>query len=303
MNLPNAVYVGKGGIQFYRCGKTDHIIRDCPLRFTATLAFAPRKGKGVVKGKSKGTFIADDALYLGNESQQNATGEVEPNTVIVDGGPSNGLGATPSIDQGNDPQSTEPYGNQWLSGWFQEELPHDAYTARSFEGEEWLYFDMQQESSASADSSLCAPMPLIDCGASRTVVGIPWLIKWFGVKRASDLPAFLPSARVFRFGSQTQFSPLGRLIVSGTVSVTTMNHERCAEILSIEADVISLNIPFLVSHVTLCLMRAKLDFAPPTLTIASKFVVELIPSSSGHLKFDWRPITNCPVVKTQNLML
>ena len=109
MNLGSEVFPGKG-IQCYRCGKTDHVLRDCPIPYTKTLAFAPQKsdgkqGKG--KGKpAKGAFIAEaeekevpetDAPPESNLSNENHPSEVQ-----------NPMYGT---------EESQP-SEQWLSSWF-----------------------------------------------------------------------------------------------------------------------------------------------------------------------------------------
>ena len=42
MNMGSEVFLGKG-MRHYRCGKTDHILRGCPVPYTKTLAFSPQK--------------------------------------------------------------------------------------------------------------------------------------------------------------------------------------------------------------------------------------------------------------------
>ena len=51
--------VSKGAGFCYRCGESDHLLRDCPMPFTEQLEYAPRKGVG--KGtKGKVTFEVEE---------------------------------------------------------------------------------------------------------------------------------------------------------------------------------------------------------------------------------------------------
>ena len=43
-NIPNDSLFQAKGLICFRCGKTDHILRDCPLPYTEVLAYAPHKG-------------------------------------------------------------------------------------------------------------------------------------------------------------------------------------------------------------------------------------------------------------------
>ena len=111
MNMGNEVFLGKG-IFCYRCGKADHVLRDCPVPFTKTLAFAPQKGgKGAGKAKStKPTMIAEsenallgeNSVALPLEDQHDEGYPVDSSTTDI-----------PAIDS----QNSEP----WLATWFQEE--------------------------------------------------------------------------------------------------------------------------------------------------------------------------------------
>ena len=51
-NLDNDTFLGRC-IRCYRCGKPDRVIRQRPIPFTHTLAFAPIKGKPQGKGAGK----------------------------------------------------------------------------------------------------------------------------------------------------------------------------------------------------------------------------------------------------------
>ena len=55
MNLNNDIMMGKG-LVFFRCGKDDHTLRNCPLPFQETLAFEPTKGRGGGKGNKEKLF-------------------------------------------------------------------------------------------------------------------------------------------------------------------------------------------------------------------------------------------------------
>ena len=183
-----------------------------PANFHCHFGIRPRKRGIPPEGKPRGAFITADTFPTGHETQNESAGDADMNKT---GGSHEDN--TQCTGQENGPISTEAYENPWMSGWFEEELPHGAYTAQSFAGEEWLYFDMQQESSASSGSPPSPyPMPLIDFGASRTVAGTPWLIRRLGVGKKSELPAFRSAERVFRFGSRSQFSPIGRIVLRGT---------------------------------------------------------------------------------------
>ena len=256
MNLPNSVFVGKGGIICYRCGKGDHVLRDCPLPYTATLAFAPRKGKSTSKGKNKGTFVADEEQFGGQVHTEDdpSTGIDQVNLASPETVESH---ETMGRSNSQDHQISGMRENQRLSGWFGEHSAHDAYTAQCMDGEEWLYFDMETESSALKRNESQNPMPFIDCGASRTVVGVPWLLRWFKVGDSNELPILKPISRMFRFGSQSQFKSQGCIVIKGSVVGKTKERGDITRVIAIEAGVISLNIPFLVSNVALCNLRAK----------------------------------------------
>ena len=55
MNHPDDVMMGKG-LRLFRCGKGDRMLKDCPLPYTAALAFAPKKGKPSSQKAPKSIF-------------------------------------------------------------------------------------------------------------------------------------------------------------------------------------------------------------------------------------------------------
>ena len=59
------------------------------------------------------------------------------------------------------------------------------------------------------------------------------------------------------------------------------------DLLAIEADVLELPIPFLLSQSTLHQLRAEINFADRKLTVFQKNMIPMRQSSSGHLTFQW----------------
>ena len=272
----NAMFFGKGGIFCYRCGKDDHVIRNCPFPYTATLAFAPQKGGSPQKGKSTGMpdgeGSSNGAFFAANETSAQTGNSTdaheasEQNEQIV----SAHQNVTVTNDNGGDLSD-----QQWLSGWFEEECPHDAFTAQRFGNEEWMYYDAPDQTSALRGDIPRNHEPLIDCGASKTVAGLLWLLSWLSRSSADVMQMLSPSNRVFRFGNVKRHNSLGRIVVGGKVSGWTAPKQHSVEVLSIEADVIALDIPFLISNFTLSQMKACIDFGAKILHVSNKFWVQL----------------------------
>ena len=174
--------------------------------------------------------------------------------------------------------------DQWLTSWFQEEC--DAYMATDYLEE--TECSVVENSDASALVRHAPGVyPLIDSGASRTVVGRSWARKWLGV---TDSTPFIPKEtpkRRFKFGSQEKFHSLGARTFYGLAPKATRNNVSRPEVLAIEADVVDLPIPFLLSQDTLKKLGAIICCTSLHMTIGGNLAIPLISLHSGHLSFVW----------------
>ena len=97
------------------------------------------------------------------------------------------------------------------------------------------------------------------------------------------------SGKSFRFGNMGKYSSLGSVIAKGSVSGVSCNGASTMEELPIHTDVISLDVPLLMSKATLKSTHAELNFELDHLVINHSLRVPLINTAGGHIFFDWEP--------------
>ena len=170
----------------------------------------------------------------------------------------------------------------WISSWFESE--RDLYTAEAVLLHEQMIYKN------SGDSVFLQTQegkwePLIDSGAARTVAGLNWLMGWNGVSSQEALQ-LKPIRRVFKFGSQAKFASLGVHILIGMFPCARDDGDH-VDLLAIEADVLNLPIPFLMSQATWYRLNDELDFPRNNLKLRGQIDVPIRRSSSGHLTFLW----------------
>ena len=275
MNIENGIYFGKG-TQCYRCGKRDHVLRDCPAPYTKTLAFAPAKGGSSQPGKPTSSAFIEEEVNVPLEL------DTLPQDQLL---PANDQAAQEpeSIQPGNDKEEST-----WMSNWFHSEF--DAYMAWSFiEGPAVVYDASFQESSASKEDSKVIPnAPISDSGASKSVTGIVWLKRWLGICPEDPLPKLSPSSRRFKFGSQRTFDSIGTIILAGSLPDVPVLNESQPEVLRIRVGVIKLDAPCLISRETLFSLNAAIDFSKLSLTLLNnKLPIPLQVTSGGYITFRW----------------
>ena len=176
----------------------------------------------------------------------------------------------------------------WYSAWFSTE--HDTFMAESSDTAEDVFYPNSGLSvfyQKQMPKQKCEP--LIDSGASRTVVGLDWLLEWDGVNNRESLK-LTPSSRRFKFGSQEAFASLGVYTMIGSLPDARNPHMR-DELLAVNADVLDLSIPFLMSQNTLFQLKADLNFEQKMMKICNTLSIPIRVSSSVHLSFEWKFIS------------
>ena len=148
MNIENGIFFGKG-IHRYRCGKRDHVLRECPLPYKKTLAFAPTKEKG--ESPEKPIHLTEDDVAEQLDIDENSIGSPEEaeNSAITQ-------------SEGSPPEVEE---ETRMSNWFRSEFA--AYMAwSSIEDPSVAYDATFQESSATNEKSkVIQNAPILDSGA------------------------------------------------------------------------------------------------------------------------------------------
>ena len=282
-------FLGKGNspaLICFRCGGADHLLRQCPLPYTATLAFAPRKGTGKPqptdgpkgKGKGKTFLIAEDDVPA-------VTDRPAPEFDAHQLYPAH-TETHPITTQAPEDKTNAKVGEDWVNSWFDDST---VYTASTCEEEYCINISLPNTSTvvSSKDPSYLQCCPLIDSGASKTVVGESWIRMWMKLKKDQPTPFLTTSSGTFRFGSQQKFPSMGQIIPMGRIQGEDTKGAKIQEILAIETDVISLPIPFLLSHDTLQKMNANINFRSTTLSINDYIIIPLRFSSGGHVTFTW----------------
>ena len=236
MNMMNDVMLGKG-IRCYRCGKDDHVLKDCPLPYTAVLAFAPRKGKSDAQKSSKKVYFVDQDDGQQPENPSNLCTPAADETTETS--PDN------ECESGN----VERVGDSaWISSWFNAD--EDAYVAECFESiageEEKMIYQMNRHpSGASSHSTLSSQSEglIIDSGASRSVSGLDWILRWTMLSQESLSQYIRPSKRIFRFCNQYRYESIGILTVVGEATVVSTEAQLSPCKFAVSMDII--NPPYL----------------------------------------------------------
>ena len=111
----------------------------------------------------------------------------------------------------------------------------------------------------------------MDTGASWCVVGLPCLKTWTPKDFTKWEKVVKSSARQFRFGHNEPAQSLGVLMLSGTLWES--DDEELSIIIT--ADVVSVNIPLLISRKALIRMQAIVDVGESQLMIEQKYAIPL----------------------------
>ena len=127
--------------------------------------------------------------------------------------------------------------------------------------------------------------PLIDSGASRTVVGLPRFQGWSGLTSKEELK-LRKSMRVFKFGSRERFQSIWVRILIGSLG-NSISKDYAEDMLAIEADVLELHMPFLLSQNTLSRLNGELNFPKKVMTLSGNIQAPLYVSKSGNIAFQW----------------
>ena len=137
-----------------------------------------------------------------------------------------------------------------------------------FEGD----LDHPQKLKSLVAETLCAAV--LDCGASKTCCGTTWWNDYIQTLDQSDTDKidFQPSNKVFQFGGGDRYESLSRASFPASIG---------GRPLTITADIISADIPLLLSKDSLKKAGASIDFSNDTAHILNE-TVELIPTKSGH---------------------
>ena len=137
-----------------------------------------------------------------------------------------------------------------------------------FEGD----LDHPQKLKSLVAETLCAAV--LDCGASKTCCGTTWWNDYAQTLDQCDIDKieFQPSNKVFQFGGGDRYQSLSTASFPATIG---------GKPLTIIADIISADIPLLLSKDSLKKAGATIDFTNDTAHILNE-TVELIPTKSGH---------------------
>ena len=253
-NIPNDSLFQSKGLKCFRCGKDDHVLRDCPLPYAKVLAYAPQKG-----GET-GTFMRD------SESPElidlNAQLPVEDAFI---GNLSNPILRVEDREENPKDQEIEEGEDTWIGQWFQ----HDSMTFMTSVETEIIpnpvsAFEASSAKSDNPGASLVTP--LIDSGAARTVCGKSWLLRWMRQGKTT-LPQLSPSSTEFRFGSGHLYRSLGCLILTGWSTGTNKAGKEERRTLSFYVDVVDLILPMLISRESLERLEASLSFDTRILSV------------------------------------
>ena len=286
MNMPNKTMTADSGTEknavkgegkCFRCGKRDHILRNCPLPFTPVLAFAPNRSKASPPNR---TFTTETSEELSTEKTMESGSHLTDSTSMVE----------ENIEQGQW-ISEEPQGGEetWISEWLdtvddiQEIAVCDSY---SMELENYVDWTLHSQTTTTFSD---LPYLLIDSGASSSVAGKSWLQKWLSFGGIDVFPALTPSSKVFRFGNGLAFASCGSIAISGRVLARNSANVPQEKFLAFEIDVITLNLPFLVSRKSLTTLQCQLDFSENCLSFKNGWKISTSVTSSGHVSFDWFP--------------
>ena len=247
--------------------KNDHTLKQCPLPFQSKLAFAP------VRKTTQRTFVVNNQAESIDEVIGGGEEELERD-------PDTSTESAPLFEQIH--IATEEEERDWVA-------------SRLGESDQIMAFDNGIDDEVFLSEQIPLPISIpsvhfiIDSGANSTVCGEGRLMRTasrFGFPIPSK---WIPSLKTFRFGNMSKYSSMGRLILSGEVTGKTGNIASKAEELSISIDVISLDVPLILSKATLQSLHATLDFHNDCISFLSGLQVPLIRTPGGHVYFDWKP--------------
>ena len=270
---PKTTKPAQKGIICYRCGKTDHTLRQCPMPFQPKLAFAP------ARIPEKKTFVAINAA--GSEENV-STDNADHIDTSANSEPVESTEAEKLFEQVH--ITTEQEEQDWIASWLERS---DQIMVCDEENTEVFLSELETTTSKVPTLSF-----IIDSGASSTVCGLKWLNKTADTYGFAVPKTFNLSNKAFRFGNNEKHVSIGSVILSGTVIGTNKMKEKVTEKLSILMDIIVLDVPLLLSKATLKSMHATLDFDTDCMWINHLIQVPLINTPGGHILFDWNP-THC----------
>ena len=295
MNLKNQIFAmdgaGRPGASkpmiCYRCGKSDHTLRNCPLPYTPVLAYAPIRDKD---GPVRKTMMAESHL-------DDSTGEVitdyQPETP-VEAPLGDQTSVVPPVTNEDCPE--QQWGNNesaWISQWLEQVQDIEEIAVCEM-------VDLRPSLSvlhAKTDfKSLSSPQVLIDSGASASVSGRGWINRWLLMAGIHTFPPLRPSNKIFRFGNQCSYPSEGVLQLNGRVQALSDSGEKIWLYLTFSIDIINLELPFLLSRQALSSLKSQIDFCSNELVIPSKGKIPLTITRSGHISCQWMPHASSVIV-------
>ena len=298
----------------WRCGKTDHLLKQCPMPFTKLLAFAPKRpfnkpGSGLLLTEEEAIALVQNEEALAADS--GSTSEipaVPPNAPCVN-------------DVLEEPPEVLMTDEDWMNRWMEE---------RTFMLTESTSLDKNVPSAtysindvcpwmADSKNTLCAvrtpnndcleyalaAIPrtgknnschslILDSGATATVAGIKWIRRWMGSSKMSMCPIIQPSMKSFRFGDSRLFHSKGLMIVNGTAPARTKNGVGITREITLGIEIVDTDIPLLLSRSSMAMLGCKLDFENNLLTMHDQTSIPLSILNGGHLSFEWAPSALAP---------
>ena len=265
-NIPNrnltgvAESNGKNTGFCYRCGKSDHLLRDCPLPFTRILAYAPRKGQGkgnaMVATGSSPEALPDIISGAFNSSGKDLNSTSEQQAEI-----------SPLNPQCEESNTTAISDGEWMELWLKdtlmtshefinnnrcqvrEEVNHQVFTVSDEFvdlGASAFYLPNDCGIAKASHNRLDVGDLIVDSGATATVAGLKWMRKWLKDNNKTR-PQLSESNKCFRFGDSRKFNSLGKAIFSG-YSPLGNDSLRVTAKLNFEIDLVSADIPLLISR-------------------------------------------------------
>ena len=120
----------------------------------------------------------------------------------------------------------------------------------------------------------------MDSGASWSIVGTPWLMRWSGCKSKEEWhPVISASRRRFRFGDHQLNKSLGSVLINAGVKDNASKYHTAV----LEVDIVLADAPLLISRASLSKMVDVVGFRHLNLTLASKIVAPLQITPGGHI--------------------
>ena len=163
---------------------------------------------------------------------------------------------------------------QWVGKWNQSSYPSLNTFACS------IIYDVErlEKHHRGTNPVECA---VIDSGATDTVVGGKWIESF---PHASRKPAIMVRSRRFEFGESRSFDIIGVISIPVNLpGISLSGKKHCKMRCDIRADIVTANIPLLVSMQSLKAMNSTINFTSDELTIGCKMIVSLRLAENGHL--------------------